>query len=145
MHRTKSYYHGFFKYGAISKSHPCKADVLDVQLKQSNFMTSTENVNKLCLSVQETEHLQVKLTMMVCPERACEMFTTSQTSVHSDSAFRKHELAGRTWISSCRVVLNLANRIYFYQPSVLTSIGSLDLYEDYVLKDSISAESTGLI
>ena len=102
MHRTKSYYHGFFKYGAISKSHPCKADLLDVRLKQSNFMTSTENVNKLCLFVQETEHLQVKLTMMVCPERACEMFTTSQTSVHSESAFRKHELAGRTLISSCR-------------------------------------------
>ena len=103
MHRTKSYYHGFFKYGAISKSHQCKADVLDVQfIEQSNFMTSTENVNKLCLFVQETEHLQVKLTMMVCPERAYEMFTTSQTSVHSDSAFRKHELAGRTLISSCR-------------------------------------------
>ena len=145
MHRTKSYYHGFFKYGAISKSHPCRADVLDVQLKQSNFMTSTENVNKLCLFVQETEHLQVKLTMMVCPERACEMFTTSQTLVHSDPAFRKHELTGRTWISSCRVVLNLANRIYLHQPSVLTSVGSLDLYEDYILKDSISAESTGLI
>ena len=108
MDRTKSYYHGFFKYGAISKSHPCKADVLDVQLKQSNFMTSKENVNKLCLFVQETEHLQVKLITMVCPER--EMFTTSQTSVHSDSAFRKHELSGGTWISSCRVVLNLANR-----------------------------------
>ena len=104
-------------------------------------MTSTENVNKLCPFVQETEHLQVKLTMMVCPEHACEMFTTSQTSVHSDSAFRKHELAGRMWISSCRVVLNLANRIYLHQPSVLTSIGSLDLYEDY----SISAEPTGLI
>ena len=144
MHRTKSYYHGFFKYGAISKSHPCKADVLDVQLKQSNFMTSTENVNKLCLFVQETEHLQVKLTMMVCPERAYEMFTTLQTLVHSDSAFRKHEVEGRTLISS-RVVLNLANRIYLHQPSVLTSNGSLDLYEDYVLKDSISAESTGLI
>ena len=102
MHWTKSYYHGFFKNGAISKSYPCKADVLDVQLKQSNFMTSTENVNKLCLFVQETEHLQVKLTMMVCPERAYEVFTTSQTSVHSDSAFRKHELAGRTVTSSCR-------------------------------------------
>ena len=76
--------------------------MLDVQLKQSNFMTSTENVNKLCLFVQETEHLQVKLTMIVFPERAYEMFTTSQTSVHSDSAFRKHELAGRTLISSCR-------------------------------------------
>ena len=48
----------------------------------------------------ETKHLQVKLTMMVCPERACEMFTSSQTSVHSDSAFRK--LAGTTLISSCR-------------------------------------------
>ena len=103
MYQTKSYYHGFFKYGAISKSHPCKAHVLDVQfIKQSNFMTSTENVNKLCLFVQETEHLQVKLTMMVCPERVYEMFTTSQTSVHSDSVFRKHELAGRTLISSCR-------------------------------------------
>ena len=106
MHRTKSYYHGFFKYGAISKSHPCKADVLDVQLKhglkQSNFMTSTEKVNKLFLFVQETEHLQVKLTMIVCPERAYEMLAPSQTLVHSDSAFRKHELAGRTLISSCR-------------------------------------------
>ena len=39
----------------------------------------------------------------------------------------------------------VANRIYLHQPSVLTSIGSLDLYEDYVLKDSISAESTGQI
>ena len=76
--------------------------MLDVQLKQSNFMTSTENVNKLCLFVQETEHLQVKLTMMVCPERAYEMFTTLQTSVYSDSAFRKHELAGRTLTTSCR-------------------------------------------
>ena len=76
--------------------------MLGVQLKQSNFMTSTENVNKLCLFVQETERLQVKLTMMVCPEQAYEMFATSQTSVHSDSAFRKHELIGRTLISSCR-------------------------------------------
>ena len=61
--------------------------MVDVQLhvKQSNFMTSMENVNTLCLFVQETEHLQVKLTMMVSPERAYEMFTTSQTSVHSDS------------------------------------------------------------
>ena len=46
----------------------------DVQLKQSNFMTSTENVNKLCLFVQETEHLQVKLTMMVCPERISNVY-----------------------------------------------------------------------
>ena len=44
----------------------------------------------------ETEHLQV------CPERAYEMFTSSQTSVHSNSTFRKHELAGRTLIYSCR-------------------------------------------
>ena len=48
--------------------------MLDVQLKQSNFMTSTENVNKLCLFVQETEHLQVKLTMMVCPERISNVY-----------------------------------------------------------------------
>ena len=48
----------------------------------------------------ETEHLQVKLTMMVCPERAYEMFTSSQMSVHSDPAFRK--LAGTTLVSSCR-------------------------------------------
>ena len=76
------------------------------------------------------------------------MFTTSQTSVHSDSAFRKDELAaGRTLISIARsiVVLNLANRVYLHQPSVFTSIGSLDLYEDYVLKYSISTESTGQI
>ena len=48
--------------------------VLNVQLKQSNFMTSTGNVNKLCLFVQETEHLQVKLTMMVCPERISNVY-----------------------------------------------------------------------
>ena len=52
MHRKKSYYHDVFKHGAISKSHLCKADVLAVQLKQSNVMTSAENVNKLCLFVQ---------------------------------------------------------------------------------------------
>ena len=105
MHWTKSYYHGFFKYGAISKSHPCEADVLDVQLhvKQSNFMTSSmENVNKLCLFVQETEHLQVKLTMIVCPERAYEMFTTSQMSVHSDSGSMSWQEEHWYVISSCR-------------------------------------------
>ena len=48
----------------------------------------------------ETEHLEDKLTEMVCRERADEMFTSSQMSVHSDSAFRK--LAGITLISSCR-------------------------------------------
>ena len=47
----------------------------------------------------ETELLQVKLTMMVCPERAYEMFMSSQMSIHSDSALR--ELAGTTLISSC--------------------------------------------
>ena len=71
------------------------------------------------------------------------MFTTSQTSVHSDSAFRKHELAGRTFMSSCRP--EPGKQSYLHQPSVLTSIGSLDLYEDYVLIDSISTESTGRI
>ena len=75
------------------------------------------------------------------------MFTTSQTSVHSDSTFRKHELAGRTNVDIKYpvVVLNLANRVYLHQPSVLTSIRSLDLYKDYVLKDSISTKSTGQI
>ena len=51
-----------------------KQTCADVQLKQSDFMTSTENVNKLCLFVQETEHLQVKLTMMVCPERISNVY-----------------------------------------------------------------------
>ena len=37
-----------------SRTRVLKADVLDVQLKQSKFMTSTENVNKLRLFVQET-------------------------------------------------------------------------------------------
>ena len=73
----------------------------------------------------KTEHLQV------CPERAYEMFTSSQTSVHSNSAFRKHELDSRKNID----ILNLAHRIYLHPPSVLTSIGSSGLYEDYVLKD----------
>ena len=75
--------------------------VLDVHSKQSNFITSTENVNKLCLFVQETEHLQVKLTMMVCPERISNVYNFRRR-VHSDSAFRKHELAGRMLLSSCR-------------------------------------------
>ena len=47
----------------------------------------------------ETEHLQVKLAMVVCPEQTYEMLTSSQTQVHSNSAFRK--LAGITMISSC--------------------------------------------
>ena len=41
------------------------------------LLTSTENVNKLCLFVQETEHLQVKLTMMVCPERMSNVYNFS--------------------------------------------------------------------
>ena len=82
--------------------------------------------------------------MMVCPERAYEMFTTSQTSVHSDSAFRKHELAGRMLISSCCPEPGKQNLLAsgicfnFYWKLI-------DLYEDYVLKDSISAESIGQI
>ena len=81
----------------------------------------------------ETEHLQVKLTMMVCPEQAYEMFTSSQTSVHSDSAFRKHDLAGTTLISSCCPEPGTQNLLA--SAICLTSIGSLDLYEDYLLKD----------
>ena len=62
------------------------------------------------------------------------MFRSSQRSVHSNSAFRKHELAARpSWKNTD--VLNLAYRIYLHPPSVLTSIGSLDLYEDYLSKD----------
>ena len=60
------------------------------------------------------------------------MFTSSQRSVHSNSAFRKHELAA-SWKNID--ILNLAHRIYMHPPSVLTSIGSLDLYEDYLVKD----------
>ena len=37
MHRTKSYYHGFFKYGTISKSHPCEADVCRCAVKTIKF------------------------------------------------------------------------------------------------------------
>ena len=73
----------------------------------------------------ETEHLQV------CPERAYEMFTSSQRSVHSNSGSMSLQLAGKTLISC----LNLAHRIYLHPPSVLTSIERLDLYEDYLLKD----------
>ena len=75
----------------------------------------------------EKEHLQVKLTMMVCPERAYEMFTSSQASVHSNSALRK--LAGTTLISSC--CPGPAHRIHLHQPSVLTSMVSINYYEDY--------------
>ena len=73
----------------------CTTDVLDVQLKQANSMTSAENVNKLynfVLKYVWTEHLKVKLTMIVYPERAYKMFTSSQTSGHFDLAFRKHDV-----------------------------------------------------
>ena len=43
-------------------------------IKLDDIAVSTENVNKLCLFVQETEHLQVKLTMMVCPERISNVY-----------------------------------------------------------------------
>ena len=62
------------------------------------------------------------------------MVRSSQRSVHSNSAFRKHELAASASWKNIDI-LNLAHRIYLHPPSVLTSIGSLDLYEDYLLKD----------
>ena len=43
------------------------------------------------LKCVETDYLQVRLTRMVCPERMYKMFTSSQTLVHSDSAFKKQE------------------------------------------------------
>ena len=61
------------------------------------------------------------------------MFTSSQRSVHSNSAFRKHELAA-SWKNID--ILNLAHRIYLRSSAIcLTSIGKLDLCEDYLLKD----------
>ena len=79
--------------------------------------------------------MQVKLTMMVCPERISNVYN------YTDVRFILIQYPAGYPV----VVLNLANRVYLHQPSVLTSIGSLDLYEDYVLKDSISTESTGQI
>ena len=96
--------------------------MLDVQLKQSKYMTSVENVKKVCNFVRkcvETEHLQVRLTLMVCPERACAiMFPSSQTLVHSDSGSRDN--IALPLISSCRSKLSTQNL------PVLTSIASLD-------------------
>ena len=40
-----------------------------------------------------------------------------------------------TVMNNIHILLNLAHRIYLHPPSVLTSIGCLDLYEDYLLKD----------
>ena len=80
-------------------------------------MTSAENVNKLCnrvLKCVETEHLQVKRTMMVCPERVYEMFTSSQTS---SRRFIQHSGSRN---NSCRSKLD--TQIYY----VFTSIASLD-------------------
>ena len=57
-------------------------------------MTSTENVNKLCLFVQETEHLQ--LTMMVSPERISNVYN------FTDVGFILIQHSGRMLISSCR-------------------------------------------
>ena len=82
-------------------------------------MTSTENVNKLCLFVQEeTEHLQVKLTMMVCPERISNVYNFTDVGfILIQHSGRKHELAGRMLISSCRPEAGkqslLASAIFF--------------------------------
>ena len=117
MHRTKSYYHDFFKHGAISKSHPCKADVLAVQLKQSNFMTSAENVNKLCLFVQ-----------CVWKQNICRFILSEHMKclqVHRRQLILLIQHSGRMKVPNTEI-LNLAHRIYLHSPSVLTSIGSLD-------------------
>ena len=72
------------------------------------------------------------------------MFTTS----HRRQFILIQHSGSMSWQEerSCPVVvLNLANRVHLHQSSVLTSTGSLDSYEDYVLIDSISTESTGQI
>ena len=50
-----------FKYGATSKLHSGKTDVLDVQLKQSKCMISAENINKSGCFVTEIKRQQIKL------------------------------------------------------------------------------------
>ena len=74
--------------------------------------------------------------MSICAKQNFCRFVLSEhmkcLQVHSNSAFRKHKLAA-SWKNID--ILNLAHRIYLHPPSVLTSIGSLDLYEDYLLKD----------
>ena len=85
--------------------------VLDVQLKQSNFMTSKENVNKLCLFVQETEDLQVKLTMMVCPERISNVYNfTDVVSFWFSIQEAWASMKNGCWYPV--VVLNLAKSIH---------------------------------
>ena len=52
--------------------------MLDVQLKQSKYMTSLENVSKsgnFTLKCVKIECLQVKLSMTVYPEQEYYMFT----------------------------------------------------------------------
>ena len=59
-------------------------------------MTSTENVNKLCLFVQETDRTFAGQTSYDGLSRAnIKCLQLHRRRVHSDSAFRKHELAGR--------------------------------------------------
>ena len=59
------------------------------------------------LKCVETEHLQVRLTMMVSPEQTYEMFTSSQMLVHSDSGSRNN--TALSLISSCRSELGTQN------------------------------------
>ena len=56
--------------------------------------------------------------MMVCPERASEMFISSKTLVHSDSGSRNNIALSK--ISSCRSKLGTQNLL------ILTSTASLD-------------------
>ena len=64
-------------------------------IKLYEIAVSTENVNKLCLFVQETEHLQVKLTMMVCPERISNVYNFTDVGFiliqHSGSMSEQEE------------------------------------------------------
>ena len=106
MHRTKSYYHGFFKYGAISKSHPCEADVCRCAVKTIKLYDihgKRKQVMPICTGDRtfagQTYYDGLSWANIECLQ-------LHRRRVHSDPAFRKHELAGRMLIScgisSCR-------------------------------------------
>ena len=109
----------------------CKTDIFLIRYKD-NFLKRGETKIK---SKQFSETLTSQI-MQNCPDVSLGRFLTFDLDL--EPLF--HEklracLSSVHWKRMTVVVLNLAHRMYLHQPSVSTSIASLDQHEDYLLKD----------
>ena len=85
------------------KLHSGKRVVLDVQLKQSKCRISAVNVNKSFSFYTEIKRQQIKLSLILGLERACEKFTSSVLTIHTTHVQELGRKNVDTGISSCRV------------------------------------------